>query len=99
VQFSTGLATLTSPANNASGVKTSGSFQWAAVPGATAYRLYVGDTPGASNRLSTGEITLTSYPMAALPTTATLYAQLWTKTNGCWVAAPIVTFKTAGSKK
>jgi hypothetical protein len=99
VSFSTRLATLTSPANNASGVKTSQSFQWAAVPGATAYRLYVGDTPGASNRINSGEITLTSYPMTGLPAPAQLYAQLWTKTNGCWAAAPIVTFKTAGAKK
>jgi hypothetical protein len=99
VQFSTGLATLTSPANSASGVKTSGSFQWSAVPGAAAYRLYVGDTAGASNRINSGEVTQTSYPMTGLPAPSQLYAQLWTKTNGCWVAAPVVTFKTAGSKK
>jgi hypothetical protein len=93
VQFSSALATLTTPVNNATGTGTTGSFQWTAVAGATAYRLYVGDTAGANNRINTGEITGTSYPMAGLPVGVQLYAQLWTKTNGCWVAAPVLTFR------
>jgi hypothetical protein len=93
VRFSTGLAILTSPANNATGIGTTGTFQWNAVPGVMKYYLYVGDTPGAKNVINTGEITVTSYPMASLPIGVQLYATLWTKMNGCWVAAPVVTFR------
>src|SRR6185436_7715428 len=78
VQFSTGLATLTAPSNNATGIGTSGTFQWTAVPGATTYLLYVGDTPGANNRINSGEITQTSFPMTGLPIGVPLYAQIWT---------------------
>src|SRR5262249_25699773 len=93
VRFSAALATLTSPADNATGIGTTGTFLWAAVPGATKYYLYVGDTPGAKNVINSGEITATSYPMAGLPIGVQLYATLWTKMNGCWVAAPVVTFR------
>jgi hypothetical protein len=93
VQFTAAQAALTYPVANASGIGTGGSFQWTTVPGVQKYYLYVGDTPGSNNRINSGEITQTTYPMAGLPVGTTLYAQIWTKVNGCWTAAPAVPFR------
>jgi hypothetical protein len=93
-QFSTALATLTYPVQNAVDIGTSAPFTWAAVPNAYRYYLYVGNTPGSNNVINSGEITQTAYPMTNLPVGTTLYATLWTKlNNGCWTAAPVVTFR------
>jgi hypothetical protein len=57
---------------------------WSAVPGAQAYSLNLGTTPGATDLLNTGETLATSY-IPLLPSANTpLYARLWTKVNGVW---------------
>jgi hypothetical protein len=49
-------ATVTSPADGATGVSVSGLIQWAAVPDAEKYYVYVGSTPGAKDLIDSQEI-------------------------------------------
>jgi hypothetical protein len=77
-------ATLTSPAQGATGVVAPHVFQWTTVPGSPIYYLYVGTVIGAKNVVNTGELTQTSYAVAAVPSATTLYARMWTKIGGVW---------------
>jgi DNA/RNA endonuclease YhcR with UshA esterase domain len=49
-------ATVTAPANGATGVAPTGLIQWAAVPNAEKYYVYVGSTPGAKDLIDSEEI-------------------------------------------
>jgi hypothetical protein len=77
---------------------------WTSVPNAQVYYLYVGTTIGAKDLVNSGEIQSTSFSIAGLPSDATLYARLWTKTAGVWrhtdiaftadASTPIATIET-----
>jgi hypothetical protein len=72
------------PSNGATAVDTATPFSWYAVPGVTEYYLYVGTSQGSSNLVSSGAVTATSYQVPPLPTGETLWARIWTDTNGTW---------------
>ena len=78
------LATLLTPANNATAYSNSVSFSWTAVSGALTYYLYVGTTVGAMDVINSGETSATSLSRANLPV-RTLYVRLWTKSAAGWV--------------
>jgi uncharacterized repeat protein (TIGR03803 family)/VCBS repeat-containing protein len=94
-------ATLTYPVNTAKNVDMSQPITWTAVPGASAYYLYVGTSLGAKDVVNSGEIQTTSYRAVNVPASVTLYARLWTKVAGVWrfvdstfTAAPLAYFIT-----
>lgn len=72
------------PANGATEFDSSGTFQWTAVPGAEAYYLYVGSSPGAKDIINSGEISQTKYPATALPAGERVYARIHTKFATGW---------------
>ena len=77
------LATMTTPANNAT--LTSGSQQFVWQPGCnvTAYFLYIGSTPGAFDLYFQSQGTQTSTTVGNLPTDGrTLYVRLWSLFTG-----------------
>ena len=86
--FTIPAAALTSPSQG-SNVSSSTTFMWTSVLNAQAYYLYVGTAKMTKNLVDTGEISGTSYNVSGLPTGTTLYATLWTKINGVWVANEI----------
>jgi hypothetical protein len=77
------VATLLAPANDATALTTPTTFQWSSVPGAQAYYLYVGTSPGQSDVVNSGE-TMEASLVRWLPASQTLYARLWTKAGGVW---------------
>jgi len=77
-------ATLIYPVNKATNVDMGQPITWTAVPGASAYYLYVGSSLGAKDLVNTGELHVTSYLAPRLPTGQVLYARLWTKVAGHW---------------
>ena len=81
-----GLAHLVSPAANATGVDPFTSFTWNSVPGAAAYYLYVGSTPGATDLDNSGSLpsTTTSQLVFGLLGGKTYYITIWTSINGSW---------------
>ncbi len=82
-------ATFIYPTNGASNVNLTPAFQWTSAPGAQAYVLYVGTTPGASNLVQTNEFLQTSYTALNLPAGQPLYARIWTEIGGSWHYAAI----------
>jgi uncharacterized repeat protein (TIGR03803 family) len=77
------MATLTSPANGATGVSPSTTFQWTSIQNVQTYYLYVGTSVGAKNIVDSGETLLTSRAVVA-PVGRTIYVRLWTKVGGVW---------------
>jgi len=77
-------ATIQTPANGATNADLTIPIQWAAVPNADAYYLYVGRTLGGKDLVNTGEIQRTSQTASDLPLNTLLYARLWTKVAGVW---------------
>jgi hypothetical protein len=95
-------ATITAPAAGAVNADLTQPIQWAAVPYAQAYYLYVGTTVGAKDLVDTGETLQTAYLAKRLPAGQTVYARLWTKVGGVWrhvdstfSAAPVTATITA----
>lgn len=78
------VAQLTYPANGATNVDDSLPATWNAIPGATAYVLYVGSTQGANNYLNGPEVPQPSYPFVKMPPNQVLHARLWTYAGGVW---------------
>jgi hypothetical protein len=78
------LATLTYPTNGEA-YDPARAIRWSSVPGAQAYYLYVGTSPGAKNVIDSGEIGSTGYtPATAIPVSNRLYASIYTKYGGKW---------------
>ena len=80
--FQSNVATITSPATAT--IDLHQPIQWAPVPSAQAYYLYVGSAPGLKDLINTGEIHATSYSAVSLPAGQMLYARIWTKFAGVW---------------
>ena len=72
------------PTNGAVNVDLSQPIQWTSVAHVQAYYLYVGTTRGAKDLVDTGEMLQTSYLVAQLPASQTIYARIWTKVTGAW---------------
>ncbi len=90
------MASFTNPTTG--GVKDSTRpFSWTGVPAAQQYSLWVGTTPGGADLAGVylSPSTL-SYDVPMLPTGRTLYARLWTETNGAWSGYQDITFTTSG---
>ena len=84
------VATLTSPANGATKVALSCTFQWTGVAAAQAYYLWVGTSPGTKDVVMTSgglPASSTSYTAKNLPRGQTLYATIWTELAGIWWAS------------
>ncbi len=77
-------AVLTAPADGSTVTDPAQSFAWTIVPGAQAYYLYVGTTPGAKDLVDSRETLQTTYAMPSLPRGHTLYVRLWTKSGNVW---------------
>jgi hypothetical protein len=77
-------ARLTYPINGASNNDLVQPFQWLPVPGAQAYYLYVGTTPGTKNLVDSHEIHTTSYLASNIPAGQTVYARLHTMVDNVW---------------
>jgi hypothetical protein len=61
-------ATITAPAPGSSFTAASETFTWTAVPGATNYELYLGNTgPGSSNVYNSGNVTAATLAVSGLP--------------------------------
>ena len=90
------VATLTSPANGATNVASSCTFQWTGVAAAQAYYLWVGTTPGTEDVVNSRGLpaSSTSYTAKSLPFGQTLYATIWTELAGHWYSNSS-TFTTA----
>ena len=91
------IAVLTSPANGATNVASSCTFQWTGVAAAQAYYLWVGTSPGAEDVLHTSgglPASSTSYTVKSLPCGQTLYATIWTELAGVWWTGNNSTFTT-----
>ena len=90
-------ATLTSPANGATGVSPVQTFQWTSVPNVQAYVLWLGTTVGTHDVVNTPEMQPTSYqPAAPLPAGQLLYARMWAEVGGVWRSVDS-TFTTAST--
>ena len=85
------------PAQGATGVDPGHAFEWTASQGADAYRLWIGTTPGASDLVSTGALTATSYTVTSLPTDRTLYGRIYSRVAGHFSRYSDVAFTLATS--
>lgn len=92
-------ASLSYPVNRQESVDTTQPFTWGSSASAQAYYLIVGTAPGGSNVTNSGALPAvkTSYVLPTAPPSngQTLWARLYTKINGAYVAAPDVAFTAA----
>jgi hypothetical protein len=92
-----GATTITSPLNGAQGVDSTKPITWDPVQGAESYWLWVGTSQGASDLVSTGQITSTSYTSQGLPAGKTLWARVYTLAAGKQVASKDISFTVSPS--
>ena len=61
------------------------TFTWTA-GSARAYKLFVGNAPGAADIYNSGKLTVRTLRVRNIPTNgATIYVRLWSRVNGSWV--------------
>ena len=91
------LALFIYPQDGASGVDGSTPFSWCQASGATNYYLTVGTTLYGSDLFSSGVMPpdQSSKNLPALPAGRTLYATLFTATDGTWSGSQSITFTAA----
>ena len=91
-----GAASLITPAPGAPGVDPFQAFTWNSIPGAQAYYIYVGTSPGQTDIYNSSEIvpTITSRTVLGLIGGQAYYVTLWTKINNTWYSVPS-SFSTA----
>jgi hypothetical protein len=65
-------------------VNPSTPFSWVSPANATAHRVLVGTTLGASDVFDSGQIVTTSVVVPSLPATGTLYARVMSSVGGIW---------------
>ncbi len=97
-------AVLTAPSDGESNIGYPVTFQWTVVGGKDSYYLYIGTTVGAKDVVNSGELQTTSLTSYNVPSTATLYARLWTQLANVWryrdstfTTAPLAATLTAPS--
>jgi len=78
------IAELQTPGSQDEAIPQALTFTWNAVPGATAYYLYVGNTAGAMDVGHSGETTNTSFLVNNMPLDQQVHVRLWTKLSGVW---------------
>jgi hypothetical protein len=83
------LASLLAPANGATDAAVNETLQWTATPGAQAYYVDVGTSPGKSDVVNSGGLppTQTTYTVSQLPQGRTLYATIWAQWAGNWYSS------------
>ncbi len=91
------VATFTNPLNGQSNVDTNQSFTWTSVPSAQGYFLTIGTTLYGSDLFNSGVMAAgqVTRSVPALPSGKTLYASLFTATNGAWSGSQSITFTAA----
>ncbi len=78
---------MASPAGGAALTGTTATFNWNASTGASAYALYVGNTPGAHDLYAKAEGSSLTDTVNSLPSDGrTIYVNLWSFINGQWVS-------------
>jgi uncharacterized delta-60 repeat protein len=92
-----GVASFTYPVPGQPNVDTTKSFTWTTVPGAQGYFLTVGTTLYGSDLVGSGVMppSQLSRNVPVLPTGRTVYATLFTATNGAWTGQQSITFTAA----
>jgi hypothetical protein len=90
------LAAITSPAPGST-LSSSVTFHWTTGVGVAAYELWLGTGPGTSELYKSSGNSTTSVTVYGLPTSGvTVFARLWSKIGGVWLAADY-TYKEAGT--
>lgn len=88
-----GAASLTAPANAATGVSGSAvAYSWAAVPGASSYTIEISDDAGFSNIIESATVGTNSYTATVALLSSTEYFWRVTTENICGVGATSSTF-------
>jgi len=92
-----GMATFVSPVNGQGSVGRAPLFRWSTIPQAQGYLLIVGTKQYGYNTVNSGILAATksSYQATGLPAGKTLYATLYTETNGTWSRYQAITFTTS----
>jgi hypothetical protein len=72
------------PLNGQQNVDTTQPFVWNSSPGALAYQLYVGSSPGARDLFDSRQTLNTSFPVPAFPASQTIYGRIWTNIANQW---------------
>ena len=89
--------TITSPTNGAVDVAIDASLTWAAVTGATGYKVYIGTTSGGTDVVNGTEVTTTDYAMSLAPGTLYYAKVVPTNANGDATGCPEISFTTAAA--
>ncbi len=78
------------PSPNQGSIDTAAPMRWSAVPGAQAYRLLIGATPGGSEWHDSGPIATTLRFVPGLPVARPLHGTLQVQINGTWLSQRFV---------
>jgi hypothetical protein len=84
VEAPSALAELLTPGPEYEAIPRTLTFTWKPADGATAYYLYVGNSPGTRDVGNSGETTATSFRVSNMPLDKPVYVRLWTKLSGTW---------------
>jgi hypothetical protein len=92
-----GLATFTNPLNGQTNIARSPVLSWSTIAQGQGYVVGVGTTRYGSDVVNSGVLPATQSSLSgvSLPAGKTLYATLFTKTNGGWTRYQDITFTTA----
>lgn len=96
-QVAISAARMKYPREGQTDVDTNHAFSWSAAPGAQAYYLKVGTSPGASDLIDSNPTSQTSWNVAGLPVGQKIYARIYTQRDGNWNTYTQVSFTTAYS--
>jgi hypothetical protein len=85
------------PGQDSPNQDTTRPFTWKPLPGASAYYVWIGTTPGAKDIADSGELSSSqsSYLPGALPAGGQLWVRLWTLASGVWLHSADVAFTPA----
>ncbi|MCL9807153.1 M12 family metallo-peptidase [Flavobacterium amniphilum] len=78
-----GAASLTSPANNATGMNTTVNLTWAAITSATSYNVQVAADASFTNIIASGTTSATNYSVSGLSQATNYYWRIMPKNDGC----------------
>ncbi|MFY7666000.1 reprolysin-like metallopeptidase [Flavobacterium sp.] len=76
-------STLSTPANNATGVNTATTLTWLADPGATNYDIQIAQDSNFSTIVATGNVTTNTFAASDLPSLTELFWRIRPRNSGC----------------